>query len=295
MIVNLSTPQNNFFERTDTLRRYYDDIRKYTPFTLEEERKLILKYHKTTNQEEKRLIRDKIMCANQRFVLGVTRRWATNDNLLDLISEANMGMAEALDEYDINQKVRFITFAVFYIRRSINSYLLKHGNMVKKNNLPKTNHLISQIVNSFMQKEYRQPTLEEIVEILQNKHNVSIKDINDVLSLQVTSIDEHYGCEEDDANTNILTAFNKVSASVNNCEAVSNQEFAEKMVNSMLNKLTPIEQDVIKYVFGIGHSREYELGEIADKMNFTSERIRQIKIKALEKIRKAYAKVANTI
>lgn len=295
MIVNLSIPQNNFFERTDTLKRYYEDIRKYIPLTIEREQKLIKIYHTTQSQQEKKKVRDEIMCANQRFVLGVVRRWATNDNILDLISEANIGMAEALEEYDIKQNVRFITFAVYYIRRAINTYLLKHGCIVKRNNLAKTNHLINQIVNNFMQKELRQPTNDEIAEILEQDYNVSIKDSTDILNVQMSSIDEDYGCDDEDANVSTILAFNSASASENECEEKNNQEFAQKMVQSVLKKLTPAEQEVVKYLFGIGHVREYELKEIAEKMNFTSERIRQLKISALEKMKKAYANMTKNL
>lgn len=295
MIVNLSTPQNNYFERTETLKRYYDDIRKYTPLTIEKEQKLIKIYHISQSQQEKKQIRDEIMCSNQRFVLGVVRRWATNDNILDLISEANIGMAEALEEYDVKQNVRFITFAVYYIRRAINTYLLKHGCMVKRNNLAKTNHLINQIINNFMQKELRQPTNDEIVEILERDYNISIKDSKDILNVQMSSIDEDYGCDDEDVNVSTILAFNNASANGNDFEEKNNKEFAQKMVQSVLKKLTPAEQEVVKYLFGIGHVREYELKEIAEKMNFTSERIRQLKISALEKMKKAYANMTKNL
>lgn len=295
MIVNLSSPQNNYFERTDTLKRYYEDIRKYAPLTMEREQILINQYHKSKSAHEKKKLKDEIMCANQRFVLGVVRRWATNDNILDLISEANIGMAEALEEFDIKQNVRFITFAVYYIRRAINTYLLKHGCMVKRNNLAKTNHLISQITNNFMQKEMRQPTTDEIAEILEKEYNVFIKDSADILTVQMSSIDEDFGNDDEDVNVSTVLAFNNASASENDCEERNNQEFAHKMVQSVLKKLTPTEQEVVKYLFGIGHMREYELKEIAEKMDFTAERIRQLKISALEKMKNAYTQMAKNI
>lgn len=295
MIVNLSSPQNNYFERTDTLKRYYEDIRNYMPLTMEKEQNLIKQYNKTKSIHEKKKIKDKIMCANQRFVLGVVRRWATNDNILDLISEANIGMSEALEEFDVKQNVRFITFAVYYIRRAINTYLLKYGCMVKRNNMAKTNHLISQITNNFMQKEMRQPTSDEVVEILEKDYGVSIKDSADILSIQMSSIDEDFGNDDEDVNVSTILAFNDVSANQNDYEEKNNQEFAQKMVQSVLKKLTHKEQEVVKYLFGIGHMREYELKEIAEKMNFTPERIRQLKINALEKMKTAYAQIAKSI
>jgi RNA polymerase sigma factor (sigma-70 family) len=111
----------------------------------------------------------------------------------------------------------------------------------------------------------------------------------------MSSIDEDYGCDDEDANVSTILAFNSASASENECEEKNNQEFAQKMVQSVLKKLTPAEQEVVKYLFGIGHVREYELKEIAEKMNFTSERIRQLKISALEKMKKAYANMTKNL
>jgi DNA-directed RNA polymerase sigma subunit (sigma70/sigma32) len=67
------------------------------------------------------------------------------------------------------------------------------------------------------------------------------------------------------------------------------------MVTSVLRKLKPIEQEVIKYLFGIGHMREYEMREVADKMNFSAERIRQIRNTALDKMKNEYLKLAESI
>lgn len=291
MIVNLSAPQSNYFERTDTLKRYYEDIRKYEPLELEEELKLIKAYHNTTSKIEKEVIKNKILCANQRFALGVARRWATNDNLMDLISEANIGMIEALENFDYNRNLRFITFAVHYIRRAINYYMIKNGNTVRKSNYAKTYHIMAQATNKFMQKEYRQPTMDELVELLKNEYGVELKDINDVATLNISSIDEDYGCDDEDVNMSTMMAFNNVSSTINECEKSTNHEFAKKLVQSVLNKLTQKEQEVVKYAFGIGHSREYEINEIADKMEYSSERIRQIKISALEKMKREYSKI----
>lgn len=295
MIVNLSTPQNNYFERTDTLKRYYDDIRKYQPLSLDEELKLIKEYHITKSKVEKEAIKNKILCANQRFALGVARRWATNDNIMDLISEANIGMIEALEDFDYNRKLRFITFAVHYIRRSINSYMIKNGNAVRKSNYAKTYHLISQATNKFMQKELRHPTLEELTDFLKSEYGVELKDVNDVATLNMLSIDENYDCDDEDANMSTMFTFNNVSSSINECEKNANNEFAEKLIKSVLNKLTPREQEIVKYAFGIGHSREYEINEIAEKMNYSSERIRQLKISALEKMKREYSNIISCI
>ena len=294
MIVNLSAPQNNYLERTDTLKRYCDDIKYFRPLTIEEEQKLIEIYHTTNSKVEKEKVKNELLCANQRFALGVARRWATNDNLMDLISEANIGMVEALEEYDLKQKVRFITFAVYYIRRAINNYMIRNNDMVRKNNAAKTFHLLSQVTNSFMQKECRQPTTDELVEILNKDYGADIRDSSDVMNIQMASIDDHEENEEEANFGNIIT-FNALSSSINECETESDKEFAKQMVTSVLRKLKPIEQEVIKYLFGIGHMREYEMREVADKMNFSAERIRQIRNTALDKMKNEYLKLAESI
>lgn len=295
MVIDLSNSQTNYFERTDILKRYHDDIRKYVPLTIDEELKLIKIYHTTLSKEEKEKAKNKILCANQRFALGVAKRWATNENIMDLISEANIGMMEALEEYDVSQNVKFITFAVYYIRRAINNYMIKNGNMVRKNNAAKTFHLMSQITNKFIQNEMRQPTSDEIIDILNKEYDIKIKDKNDILNIQVSSIDGDCSSDEDDVNIGTIIEYNEVSASNNECETKSEQEFAQKLVKSAIEKLSSKEQEVIKYAFGIGHIREYELNEIAEKMGFTSERIRQIKNTALEKIKKEYNNLIDKI
>lgn len=293
MVVNLSLPQNHFFERTDTLRRYYEDIRKYKPITLQEELKLINEFHTTIDLQRKNVIKNIILCTNQRFALGVARRYANNENIMDLISEANIGMIEALEEYDITKKVRFITFAVFYIRRAINTYMIRNGAPIRKNNLPKTFHIVSQATNNFMQKELRQPTQDELLSLLQNDYGVNIKDKNDITTLHFSSIDDD-GNDEDDVNTSI-TDYNKISASINEYEKSKNNEFVEVLTQSVLKVLTPIEKKVINYTFGIDCLREYSVKEISELLGFTSERIRQIKKTSLEKMKNEYKKLYNKL
>lgn len=290
MIVNITTTQNNYFDRTETLVRYYEDIRKYLPLDIQREHELIDIYQNSRDANEKEKAKNELICANQRFVLGMARRWATNDNILDIINEANIGMVEALEEYDLKQNVKFITFAVFYIRRAINNYLIKNGKIIKRSNLAKTFHLLSQATNKFLQREERNPTNDELMTMLVEEYNVDIKDAHDVLPLRVQSIDGFDEDSEDAHGITELIEFNASSAMSNEYETNSENEFIKTVTQNVLKCLTPLEKEVITSVFGINQFREYELQEVGDRLGYTSERIRQIRNEALKKMRSFYEK-----
>lgn len=288
MIVNITTTQNNYFERTETLVRYYEDIRKYLPLDIKREHELIEIFQKSSNESERDKAKSELICANQRFVLGIARRWATNDNILDIINEANIGMVEALEEYDLQQNVKFITFAVFYIRRAINNYLIKNGQIIKRSNLAKTWHLLSQATNKFIQREERNPTNDELLKILVEEYKVDIKDAHDVLPLRVQSIDSFDEDSEDTHGINDLMEFNTSSAMSNDCEKNIENDFLKKITQNVLKCLTPLEREIITSLFGINQFREQDLKEVGERLGYSSERIRQIRNDALEKMRRMY-------
>ena len=289
MVVNLKTPNSDYFERTETLVRYYEDIRKYDVLTNEEELELF-EMIKNGNKFEKQVAKEKLINCNQRFVVAVAKRYATNDNILDLINEGNIGLMEALENFKVEKGVKFTTWAVWFIRRAINLYCINYGNLVRKTNLSQTYHVVSQATNKFIQTEYRQPTLEELAELLKDEHDVDIKNLSYIIDTKFTSIDEGFNSNDDEMNV-----FNEYSASFNDYEKVSNNEFNNKLISNMLLKLPKREKDIITLYFGIGYDREYELQEIAEKVGLTTERVRQLKNDILDKLKISYKNAINTI
>jgi RNA polymerase primary sigma factor len=294
MVINLKTPTSDYFERTETLTKYYEDIRQYDVLTQEEEVNLF-KLFKYGSSEEKNIARNKIISANQRFVVAMAKRFATNENILDLINEGNLGLIEAMDEFNIEKGFKFITFAVWYVRRAINLYCINYGTIVKKNNISKTYHVISQATNKFNQREYRQPTLEELLEIVNKEHKADIKSIEDIIDTKISSIDEGFNSEDDDAVFGEMSLYNSYSSSFNEYEKISNDDFNNKLISSMLGKLPEREKTIIKMVFGIGYYREYELQEIAEELGLTTERVRQIKNSVIKEIKEKYKNVMNNM
>ena len=292
MVVNLKTGTSDYFSRTETLTRYYEDIRKYDVMSEEKEVEMFNLF-KNGNKQEQEYARNFIINANQRFVVAMAKRFATNENILDLISEGNIGLIEAMKDFDITKGNKFITFAVWYVRRAINNYCINYGNLVKKTNLSKTYHVIAQATNKFIQTEYRQPTLEELLEIVNKEHKADIKSIEDIIDTKISSIDEGFNSEDDDAAFGEMSLYNSYSSSFNEYEKISNDDFNNKLISSMLGKLPEREKTIIKMVFGIGYYREYELQEIAEELGLTTERVRQIKNSVLKEIKEKYKNVMN--
>ena len=292
MVVNLKSPTTDYFERTETLTRYYEDIRKYDVMSEEKEVEMFNLF-KNGNKQEQEYARNFIINANQRFVVAMAKRFATNENILDLISEGNIGLIEAMKDFDVTKGNKFITFAVWYVRRAINNYCINYGNLVKKTNLSKTYHVIAQATNKFIQTEYRQPTLEELLEIVNKEHKADIKSIEDIIDTKISSIDEGFNSEDDDAAFGEMSLYNSYSSSFNEYEKISNDDFNNKLISSMLGKLPEREKTIIKMIFGIGYYREYELQEIAEELGLTTERVRQIKNSVLKEIKEKYKNVMN--
>lgn len=284
MVINLKSGTSDYFERTETLMRYYEDIRRYKVLTAEEEQECFYLLHNGT-QYQKDKARRQLINSNQRFVVAIAKKFGTNNNLLDLINEGNIGLIEAINKFDTSKGVKFVTFAVWYIRRAINLYNVAYGKIVNQSNQARTYHVISQARNKFLQKENRQPTIDELKEILQNDYNINIKENIDMIDTYFVSIDDNSEAAADNPS---LYEFQRLNSNLNDIEKVNSNEFNKTLVTSLLNKLSTRDQDIICMLYGIGYDREYTLCEIAEKKGLTSERVRQLKISIIEKLKLEY-------
>lgn len=282
MVTNLKDRISDFYASTDTLVRYYNDIRPYKVMTIEEEREAFYLVQ-NGNTSEKKEARDKIINCNQRFVIAMAKKYASCDkkSLLDFIEAANLGLMEAIDCFDMKKNVKFTSFAVWYVRRAINKYKASYGTVVKRTNISKTNHLISQIKHKFIQQEQRSPTSEEIVEILNKKYGTNLTNIADVFDVQSIPIVNSVEDEDEIENAQYVKAsmvHNEINRSID-------IEWAKYTASKLLNKLPTRESNILKMSFGIGYDRQYEIDEIATQIGLTSERVRQLRLLALQKLK----------
>ena len=309
-VINLKA-DTGLVDRSENTTRFYKDIKDYKPFEREEEIEWFTRL-KEARDERDRLdksrdkiayakacreydkIREYIILCNQRLVISAAKNYSTTETLTDYINEINFGLVEAIDRYDVTKGVKFASYAMWYIIRAINAYKYGDCEMVQKTNLYKTFHVMSKARNKFIQENEREPTTDELLEILNKVYKKNIKDKNDLIDVNYSSIDADSTDDDDNYSGTDMAMYNRASASYNFYEKTETKEFNSNLISSLLIVLTPRERAIIKMRFGLydddGLRREYELNEIADKLGLTAERIRQLELSAMTKLREEYKK-----
>ena len=269
------TSRNN-----EALDRYLNEIAREPMLTPEEEAELATKIHKGGKEGEQ--ARDRLVSANLRFVVSVAKQYQNQGIFLtDLINEGNMGLVKAAEKFDETRGFKFISYAVWWIRQSIIEALAVKSRIVR---VPLNQVGIAGKVNrateQFVQLNGRIPSTEELSQITGIDEN-TIESARDANS-HTTSIDAPLGNEEgDNSMADMLTSDDTSTNSDSQLDRESMNQFINDLLKEVLNER---EQTIIRESFGIG-VMEKSLEEIADEMGMTRERIRQVKEKAIRKIK----------
>ena len=269
------TSRNN-----EALDRYLNEIAREPMLTPEEEAELATKIHKGGKEGEQ--ARDRLVSANLRFVVSVAKQYQNQGIFLtDLINEGNMGLVKAAEKFDETRGFKFISYAVGWIRQSIIEALAVKSRIVR---VPLNQVGIAGKVNrateQFVQLNGRIPSTQELSQITGIDEN-TIESARDANS-HTTSIDAPLGNEEgDNSMADILTSDDTSTNSDSQLDRESMNQFINDLLKEVLNER---EQTIIRESFGIG-VMEKSLEEIADEMGMTRERIRQVKEKAIRKIK----------
>lgn len=290
MVIDLKSTNTSYLERTTTITTYYRDIRRYKLLSDEETAQLFHDF-RHGSEEVKAKAREALINHNQRFVISAAKKFANDDTVLDLVNEGNIGLMEAIDSYDPSKGAKFTTWAIYYIRRAINFYKIEHGSIVQRTNSHKTHHVISKATNKFVQRELREPTTEELAEMLKEEYGIEIKNMRDLANTNISSIDSAFGEEDEDRTIGDAIEFNNYTASSNSYEETSSLDFNKELVNRLLNGLSEREATIMKMLYGVGYERPYEIKEVSEKCGLTTERVRQLKHSSLLKLRTKYQSV----
>lgn len=259
-----------FYSGNDTLNKYLSDIRKYKVLTPKEEVELFECIGDGDESAKARIVE-----SNQRFVYSLAKIYSKNeDEVLDYVNEGNIGLITAIDTFDVTKGMKFITYAVWYIRRSMNYYLSTMNSLVAKSNNMKYGKKIEYIKQECMCTNGYEPTYDEIVDMMKEKYNIDIKDICDVYDLNISSINQQL---DDDYTIEDNSEFNEVTSSVNTYETEADKTYNNKLVENILSTLTEKQQDIIRMYFGIGYERSFTAEEIADKYKMDEMTINQLK------------------
>ena len=224
-----------------------------------------------------------LVAANQRFVYAVAKRYGNDDNVLDLVNEGNIGLMQALETFDSSKGNRFLSYAIWYIRREINAYLNNDNLLIRKTNNSKTVYKLAKIKQKFYAEHNRYPDVDEIAAILEEEYGIKIKDKTDLLDITTTSISTCFDDEDSRAFEN-TPYFSERTAVENEYQADMEKEHSSVLSGVPMSILTEREQTIVKMAFGIGYNKEYTNAEIGEELGMSSERVRQLKNGAIKKM-----------
>lgn len=258
-----------------SLERYLQEISHIPLLTLGEEVELTRKARDGDHEALNKLVK-----SNLRFVVKIAKEYQNQGlPLIDLIHEGNLGLIKATNRFDETLGFRFISYAVWWIRQSILQALAEHARIVR---LPLNRvgliNKVNIIIQELAQQYDREPTSEEISKILE----VSGEEVAEALNSSnfYLSIDQPIRSDDESNMKDFLSNPNSQMP-----DASLIKDSLKEEIRRVLKTLSRREEEIIKMYFGIDYDRPLTLEEIGDRLKLTRERVRQIKEKALIRLR----------
>ena len=260
--------------RDPLLNRYLQEIGREELLTVDEEVELAQRIRQGDTAAVERLVR-----ANLRFVVSVAKQYQNQGlELMDLISEGNVGLQKAAQKFDETRGFKFISYAVWWIRQSILQALAEQSRIVRLplNQVGSINK-IRKVLNKFEQENQRAPSVEELAQEL----DIPAEKIAETMKVsgRQVSVDAPFQEGEDNSLLDVL-ANNDAPATDDSL----NRDSLSTEVERALSQLHDRERQILKLFFGIG-CQEMTLEEIGVKFDLTRERVRQIKEKAIRRLK----------
>ncbi|MBK7432416.1 MAG: RNA polymerase sigma factor RpoD/SigA [Chitinophagaceae bacterium] len=263
---------------SQSLEKYLQEIGKVELITPEEEVKLAIRIKQGDQQALEKLTK-----ANLRFVVSVAKQYQNQGlTLPDLINEGNLGLIKAAQRFDETRGFKFISYAVWWIRQSILQALAEQSRIVRLplNKVGLTNR-ISKAYSQLEQEYEREPTPEELAFLL----DMDPDEVAATLGVAARHVSMDQPLSDGEDSTLIDVLINTNAASTDNELAFKASLKTE--IDRSLSTLTERQKDVIRFFFGIGVDHALSLEDIGEHFNLTRERVRQIKDKAITKLRTA--------
>ncbi len=277
--------QVKFITETEVINKYLVDIRKYGVLSADEEKEMFRRYVDGDMQA-----REAIILANQRFIYSQAKIYARNEeDIMDYVSEGNIGIMEAIDAFDYTKGYKFITFAVWYIRRAMNSYMNNQRDCIVKSNNTKYGNKVDKIKNKFFSMNGRYPYPNEIADILFEEYNIEVVNLSDLYELEITSIND---CDDSDTTIEEVSEFALKTAENNEFDSEvdkSNDDESIIMVDSLLDLLSSKRQVFMKKLFGIG-TESKTVGDMCLEYNISEAVFNKIKTESIRYMKQEYDK-----
>ena len=261
---------------SQSLEKYLQEIGKVELIGPEEEVKLAIRIKQGDQQALEKLTK-----ANLRFVVSVAKQYQNQGlTLPDLINEGNLGLIKAAQRFDETRGFKFISYAVWWIRQSILQSLAEQSRIVRLplNKVGLTNRI--QKAYSQLEQEFeREPSAEELAEMLE----LDIEEVSSTLGIggRHISMDTPLNEGEEGTLLDVLENQNAERAELN----IEHKESLKQEIDRSMQSLTERQKEVICFFFGIGVDHPMSLEDIGQRFHLTRERVRQIKDKAITKLR----------
>jgi RNA polymerase primary sigma factor len=261
---------------SQSLEKYLQEIGKVELISPEEEVKLAL----LIKQGDQSAL-DKLTKANLRFVVSVAKQYQNQGlSLPDLINEGNLGLIKAAQRFDETRGFKFISYAVWWIRQSILQALAEQSRIVRLplNKVGLTNRI--QKAYSQLEQEYeREPSAEELADIL----DMDTEEVSASLGIAARHVSMDTPLSDGEEGT-LMDVMENPNAERTE-KKIEHDESLRTEIGRSLTALTERQKEVICYFFGIGIDHPMSLEDIGERFNLTRERVRQIKDKAITKLR----------
>ena len=261
---------------SQSLEKYLQEIGKVDLLSPEDEVSLAKRI-----KEGDALALEKLTKANLRFVVSVAKQYQNQGlSLSDLINEGNLGLIKAAQRFDETRGFKFISYAVWWIRQSILQALAEQSRIVrlplnKVGSLNKINKAFSELEQTYE----REPSADELAELLE----IGVEEVETTLGVAArhVSMDAPFVEGEDNSLLDVL----ENNGTPGTDDSLAYSESLRREIARSLSTLTDRQRDVIKLYFGIGVPHQMSLEDIGEKFGLTRERVRQIKDKAINKLR----------
>ena len=264
----------------ESLDKYLVEISRIPMISAEEEVELAQAIRAGGQKANK--AREKLVTANLRFVVSVAKQYQHQGlPLTDLINEGNIGLITAADRFDDTRGFKFISYAIWWIRQSILQAIADYSNTVRR---PQSQIAISNKIktatNEFLQKHQRYPSAEELSEIIE----LEIEKIEKAIQgeAHVASIDAPLTDDESQTMVDTLASSSEYAAD----RQVDHESMCSDLMQVLCSVLNERERKIVIQSFGIG-CQERGLEDIGNDMGLTRERVRQIRERGIDKIRKS--------